>query len=110
MPMAATRRPQPSLSASPSPRRCRERRNDPGRRRAMTETTLATANLKITHDKKRNMARFIEAIDDAAAKGARALVLPEAGLQGYADFAFPLGSAEAAEQKQYYAREAETIP
>jgi len=76
----------------------------------MTETTLATANMKITHDKKRNMARFLEAIDEAAGKGAHMLVLPEAGLQGYADFAFAPGSKESAEQKQYYFREAEPIP
>ncbi len=38
------------------------------------------------------------------------LALPEMGLQGYADFAFGLGLQEMAEQKQYYFREAETIP
>ncbi len=76
----------------------------------MTETTLAAANLCIVHDKRRNLARFLEAIDEAASRGADVLVLPEVGLQGYADFAFTLGSREAAEQKRYYAREAETIP
>ena len=76
----------------------------------MTETTLAAANLRIAHDKRRNMARFLEAIDEAASRGADMLVLPEVGLQGYADFAFGLGGKEAAEQKQYYFREAETIP
>lgn len=76
----------------------------------MTETTLAAANIKIAHDKLRNMARFLEAIEEAAAKGADVLVLPEVGLQGYADFAFGLGGKEVAEQKQYYFREAETIP
>ena len=79
-------------------------------RQDVTETTLAAANLRITHDKRRNLARFLDAIDEAAARGATLLVLPEAGLQGYADFAFGQGSREAAEQKQYYAREAETIP
>lgn len=76
----------------------------------MTETTLAAANVRIVHDKRRNMARFLELIDEAAGRGADVLVLPEAGLQGYADFAFGNGSQEAAEQKQYYFREAETIP
>ncbi len=76
----------------------------------MTETTLAAANLRIVHDKRHNLARFLEVIDDAAAKRADVLVLPEVGLQGYADFAFGLGGKEAAEQKQYYFREAETIP
>jgi len=76
----------------------------------MTETTLAAANIRIAHDKRANMARFLEAIDEAAAKGADLLVLPEVGLQGYADFALPLGGKEAAEQKRYYFHEAESIP
>ena len=57
----------------------------------MTETTLAAANLKIAHNKRANMARFLEVIDEAAGKGANMLVLPELALQGYADFAFGLG-------------------
>lgn len=76
----------------------------------MTETTLAAANLKIAHNKRANMARFLEVIDEAAGKGANMLVLPELALQGYADFAFGLGGKETAGQKQYYFREAETIP
>ncbi len=76
----------------------------------MAETTLAAANVKIVHDKMRNLARFCDLIDEAARQGVDILVLPEAGLQGYADFALPTGSKAAAEQKQYYFREAETIP
>ena len=76
----------------------------------MTETTLAAANLRIAHDKRQNMRRFLEVIDEAAARGADMLVLPEMGLQGYADFAFGLGLQEMAEQKQYFFREAEPIP
>jgi predicted amidohydrolase len=76
----------------------------------MTETTLAAANVKIVHEKARNIKRFAELIDEAAGSGADILVLPEAGLQGYADFALSVGSKECAEQKQYYFREAETIP
>ncbi len=76
----------------------------------MTETTLAAANVKIVHDKTRNMKRFVELIDEAAGQGVDILVLPEAGLQGYADFALPVGSPAGAEQKRYYFREAETIP
>lgn len=76
----------------------------------MTETTLAAANVRIVHDKIRNMARFVELIEEAAGRGADIVVLPEAGLQGYADFALPVGSKEGAEQKRYYFREAETIP
>jgi len=76
----------------------------------MTQTTLAAANVKIAHDKKRNLKHFLELIDEAAGRKADVLVLPEVGLQGYADFAFGNGSKERAEQKQYYFREAETIP
>lgn len=76
----------------------------------MTDTTLAAANMKIVHDKRRNLKRILELIDEAAGQGVDMLVLPEVGLQGYADFAFPIGSRECADQKQYYYREAETIP
>lgn len=76
----------------------------------MTETTLAAANVGIVHDKIRNMKRFVELIEEAAGRGTDILVLPEVGLQGYADFALPNGSKAATEQKQYYFREAETIP
>lgn len=76
----------------------------------MTETTLAAANLKIVHDKARNLKRFVEMIDEAAGRGVDVLVLPEAGLQGYADFALAIGSREAIEQKRYYFAESETIP
>ncbi len=76
----------------------------------MTETTLAAANLQITHDKTRNLKRFVELIGEAAGRGADILVLPEMGLQGYADFALPRGSTAAVEQKRYYFSEAETIP
>lgn len=77
----------------------------------MSETTLAAANIRIaTHDKERNLRRFLEVIDEAAARQADILVLPEMGLQGYADFALGLGSKECAEQKRYYFREAEPIP
>jgi len=76
----------------------------------MSETTLAAANVKIVHDKAQNMKRFVELIEEAAEKDVDVLVLPEMGLQGYADFALPMGSPPAVEQKQYYYREAETIP
>ncbi|HWJ72347.1 MAG TPA: carbon-nitrogen hydrolase family protein [Kaistia sp.] len=76
----------------------------------MPETTLAAANVKISHDKARNLKRFGELIEEAAASDVDVLVLPEMGLQGYADFGLGMGSKAAAEQKQYYFREAETIP
>jgi predicted amidohydrolase len=75
-----------------------------------TETTLAAANVRICHDKARNMRRFVELIAQAAGQNVDILVLPEMGLQGYADFALRPGTPEGAEQKRYYFREAETIP
>ena len=42
----------------------------------MTETTLAAANVKIVHEKARNLKRFAELIDEAAEKGVDILVLP----------------------------------
>jgi predicted amidohydrolase len=76
----------------------------------MASVTLAAANLRIEHDKARNLAKFLEVIDDAAARGVDVLVLPDMGLQGYADFAFGLGEKGTAEQKQYYFTSAEPVP
>jgi predicted amidohydrolase len=76
----------------------------------MTEIGLAAANLKVTHDKRRNLARFLELIEEGADQGVDILVLPEVGLQGYADFSFTQGSREQADQKRYYQLEAESIP
>jgi predicted amidohydrolase len=74
------------------------------------ETTLAAANLKIQHDKKKNLEKIIEAINEASLKKVNILVLPEVGLQGYADLGFTFGSKGLVEQKRYYERESETIP
>ncbi|MET0745763.1 MAG: carbon-nitrogen hydrolase family protein, partial [Microvirga sp.] len=76
----------------------------------MSETTLAAANMKVAHDKQRNLRRILAFIEEAADAGADVLVLPEMGLQGYADFAFGVGSPECAEQKRYFFTESETIP
>ena len=76
----------------------------------MTETTLAAANLKIEQDKQRNLDKFVEVIDQAATQGVDILVLPEVGLQGYADFGFSTGEKGSVLQKQYYYREAEPVP
>jgi predicted amidohydrolase len=64
----------------------------------LTQTTLAAANLRIEHNKKKNLNKFVDVIKDAATKNVNILVLPEVGLQGRV------------EQKQYYERESETIP
>jgi predicted amidohydrolase len=76
----------------------------------MAPVTLAAANIRIEHDKARNLAKFLEMIDEAATKGVDVLVLPEVGLQGYADFAFGLGDKGTAAQKQYYFKESEPVP
>lgn len=76
----------------------------------MAETILAAANMRITHDKAVNMAKIVQAVDDAGASGVDILVLPEVALQGYVDLSFGLGDPGAARQLAYYAREAETIP
>jgi predicted amidohydrolase len=75
-----------------------------------TEVVLGAANVRIAHDKSKNLQRFLELIEEAAAQSVDVLVLPEMGLQGYADFALAPGSKERSEQKQYYFREAEPIP
>lgn len=76
----------------------------------MTETTLAAANIAIEHDKRRNLARFLEWIAEAESKSVDLLVFPEVALQGYADFGLRSGEPEYAEQRKYYLREAEPIP
>ncbi|ESX28826.1 carbon-nitrogen hydrolase family protein [Mesorhizobium sp. LSJC264A00] len=76
----------------------------------MSITKFAAGNLRITHDKKRNLTRMLEMVEEAAAAGVRLLVLPEMALQGYADFAFPYGDSNMTRWKQYYVREAEPIP
>jgi predicted amidohydrolase len=76
----------------------------------MSETKLAAANIAIEHDKRKNLTRFLEWIDEAASKGVNLLVFPEVGLQGYADFGLQSGQPEYAEQRKYYLHESEPIP
>lgn len=76
----------------------------------MVETTLAAANVRITHDKTANLRRLTDFIHEAGRKGVDILVLPEVGLQGYPDFGYCSGDQGEIAQKQYYYREAETVP
>jgi predicted amidohydrolase len=77
----------------------------------MPGVTLAAANVKIEwHDKRKNLQRFLEIIDEAADKKVQILVLPEVGLQGYADFGYTFFQPEFAEQRRYYVQESEPIP
>lgn len=71
---------------------------------------VAVANMAVEHDKARNLKKIEQLIQDAQQQRADILILPEMALQGYADFAFPHGSTEAAEQLRYYFAAAETIP
>lgn len=71
---------------------------------------IAASNMRVEHDKSRNLRKIEELVGQAHEQGSDILVLPEMALQGYADFAFPHGSAEAAEQLQYYLAAAEQIP
>ncbi|MEI9425786.1 carbon-nitrogen hydrolase family protein [Mesorhizobium sp. Cs1299R1N1] len=76
----------------------------------MSVSKIAAANLLITHDKKRNLAKMLEMVEEAAAAGVRLLVLPEMALQGYADSAYQYGDANMTRLKRYFVREAEPIP
>lgn len=76
----------------------------------MAETTLAAANVEIAHDKRTNLRRLCDFINEAGIRGVDVLVLPEVGLQGYPDFSYPSGDPGETEQKQYYFRQAETVP
>ena len=76
----------------------------------VAETTVAAANVRIVHDKRRNLERFEGLIEEASTRGVDYLVLPEVGLQGYADLGFLQGTPESAEQKRYYFHEPEPIP
>lgn len=73
------------------------------------ESTIAVVNMEVTHDKKTNLAKMLDLVDEAASRGADLLLLPEASLQGYADFGFPLGSSEEIAQRRYFLDEAEPL-
>ena len=53
---------------------------------------------------------FLELIDEGANQDVDVWCRLRSGCKGYADFSFSEGSQEQAQQKQYYQREAETIP
>jgi predicted amidohydrolase len=66
--------------------------------------------MEVAHDKVTNLEGIENLLVEAAGGGAELLVLPEACLQGYADFEPPVGSKEEVEQKRYFLSQAETIP
>lgn len=72
----------------------------------MGTVTLATANVALVHDTRRNLDKFEEMIREAAAKGASLIVFPETALQGYL---FGIGHAIGKEEWEYHYSAAETL-
>lgn len=73
------------------------------------ESTIAVVNMEVTHEKRSNLAKILDFVDEAASRGAELLLLPEACLQGYVDTDFPVGSPEEIAQRRYFLDEAEPL-
>jgi predicted amidohydrolase len=73
------------------------------------ETKIAAVNMAVSRNKQDNLKHILSVIDEAAHQGVNILVLPEACLQGYADFAFTLGSADEIAQRRQFMAEAEPL-
>lgn len=73
------------------------------------ESTIAVVNMEVMHDKKANLAKILDFVDEAKSRGADVLLLPEACLQGYVDTDFPVGSPEGIAQRRYFLDEAEPL-
>lgn len=74
----------------------------------MAEAFLAAAAaMQVVHDKRRNLERYEQLIQEAHAEGVRLLVLPEASLQG---FLFHLDHRFDPEESQYHWDNAEPVP
>ena len=69
--------------------------------------TLAVAAMNAVHDTAKNLAKYASFVDEAAAKGARLLVLPEQSLQGYL---YHLNHPLSPEEANYHYDNAEPIP
>jgi predicted amidohydrolase len=74
------------------------------------ETTLAAVSMHCSHDPAANWKKYLEAIDEAAVRGADYLVFPEVSLHGYLMGSPALGSPAMHEQLAYFRRVAEPIP
>ena len=81
-----------------------------GRAHKTGETTLGAVSMHCSHDPAANWKKYLEAIDEAAVRGADYLVFPEVSLHGYLMGAAALGSPEMHEQLAYFRRVAEPIP
>jgi predicted amidohydrolase len=69
--------------------------------------TLAVAAMNAVHDTAKNLAKYASFVDEAAAKGARLLVLPEQSLQGYL---YHLNHPLSPEEVNYHYDNAEPVP
>lgn len=71
---------------------------------------VGVANVSVSSNKNDNLSLLDSLLSDAADRSVRFLVLPEAFLQGYADFSLVPGSPRGALQKRRMIADAETIP
>lgn len=69
--------------------------------------TAAAAAMQVVHDKSLNLEKYRRFVDQAAAKDARLLVLPEASLQG---FLFHIDHRFDPEESRYHWENAEAVP
>ena len=67
---------------------------------------VATACMRVEFDKRKNLAKYMNFIDEATGKGAKLIVLPEQSLQGY----FYSGVAMDMESVRYQHNNAEVVP
>jgi len=69
--------------------------------------TVAAVSMNVVHDKEKNLAKYLEYIDEAKTKGVGLIVFPEQSLQGYL---YSLNHNFTAEELDYHYRNAEPIP
>ena len=74
------------------------------------ETTLAAACMHVVHDKKKNTAKYVEFIEEAANQKVDLLVFPEVSLQGYLRKMSEVDYASRKDQIHYYLSEGEKVP
>lgn len=70
------------------------------------KVTLATTAMNVVFDKRRNLAKYLKFVDEAAEKGAKLIVFPEQSLQGYLESLTELKSSSV----EYQHANAEPVP
>jgi len=73
----------------------------------MSQIKIATSNIKVTFDKKKNVEKMIGMIEEAAKEGANLLVIAEQAVQGYF---YSLVGPCSSEIMKYHLDNAEVIP